>query len=399
MARKKIAIIGAGLVGLATALKLKELVSDIDIIILEKEREPALHQSSHNSGVIHSGIYYSPDSLKAKNCIRGYKMLLEFCDKYHVPYKICGKLIVATRESELPQLDKLYQRAQLNGLQNVKILNADEIKEKEPYIQALSALWVPQTGIIDFKALAQTINFLLNRLGVKIFFHQEVRKISCLSNLSIETQDSTYEVDYAINCAGLYSDRIALMTGLKLQHKIVPFKGEYFKIISEAAQNINGLVYPVPNPELPFLGVHITRMMSGKVEAGPNAILAFKREGYRKGDFSWRDFLDSILYLGFWRMLLRFKKNGFSEWKKSMSKNIFLKSVQMMMPSLKLEDISPSFSGVRAQAISQDGKLEDDFLIIKTAQMLHVCNAPSPAATSCLSIGQYIAEEVKLAIG
>lgn len=399
MSRKKIAVIGAGLVGLATALKLKEWRDDIDIVVLEKEKEPALHQSSHNSGVIHSGVYYSPDSLKAKNCIRGYKMLLEFCDKYQVPYKICGKLIVATHHSELAQLDKLFQRAKLNGLEDVKILNQEQINEIEPAIQAMSALWIPQTGIIDFKLLADSISRLLLKMGVEIIYHQEVKKISNQSVLIIDTQNSSYEVDYAVNCAGLFSDRIALLAGLKLNHQIIPFRGEYFKINASAAKNINGLIYPVPRPDLPFLGIHITRMMNGEVEAGPNAVLSFKREGYQRRAFSWIDFWDSILYIGFRRMLKKFKKDGFAEWKKSMSKKVFLKSAQKLMPSLKLEDLEPSVSGVRAQAIWRDGRMEDDFLILKSPKMLHICNAPSPAATSCLSIGHTVVFEVKSDIG
>lgn len=395
MTQKKIAVIGAGLVGLATAYRLKEAMPDAKIIVIEKEKGPARHQSSHNSGVIHSGIYYKPGSLKAKNCIAGYHYLVDFCQQHDISYRITGKLIVAVNEAEEKQLPILQERAIQNGLDGVKVLHTKEIAEIEPAIQAKSALWVPQTGVIDFPKLADKFCELLREKGVELCFNHAVRDIQTSeTSLIIQTQNQSFAVDFAVNCAGLYSDKIALMAGAKLEHRIIPFRGEYFMLNEAAAKKINGLVYPVPHPGLPFLGVHLTRMIHHQVEAGPNAILALKREGYQRGAFSWKDTWDTLRYIGFWRMISNFKKIGFGEWKKTMSKTAFTKAVQQMMPSITEDDLVPATSGVRAQAIRKDGSLIDDFLLIHSPKMIHVCNAPSPAATSCLSIGLTITEKV-----
>lgn len=396
MQKKSIAVIGAGLVGLATAYRLQEQFPDAKIIILEKENGAALHQSSHNSGVIHSGIYYKPGSLKAKNCINGYRYLLQFCQNNDIPHRITGKLIVATNTAEEQQLPILLDRAEQNGLQGVRLVDTNEINKIEPAIQAKSGLWVPQTGVVDFPKLAEKFCELLTKKGAEIYFQHQVKSIdSSHSKLKIQTNQQLFEVDFAINCAGLFSDKIAKMAGAKIEHQIVPFRGEYFMLKESAAKKINGLIYPVPHPGLPFLGVHLTRMIHHQVEAGPNAILALKREGYQRGAFSIKDTLDTFSFTGFWKMLSNFKKIGFGEWKKTMSKTAFTKAVQQMMPSITEDDLIPATSGVRAQAIHQNGSLIDDFLIIESPSMLHVCNAPSPAATSCLAIGQTITEQLK----
>lgn len=396
MQHKTIAVIGAGLVGLATAYRLKESMPDATIIILEKESGPARHQSSHNSGVIHSGIYYKPGSLKAKNCVDGYHYLIDFCKKHQVPFKITGKLIVAINEQEELQLPVLQSRAVQNGLEGVRLLSAKEISKIEPAITAKSGLWVPQTGIVDFPKLADKFCKILISKGVQIYFNQKVINIqSSSSSLEIQTDKEKYKVDVAINCAGLYSDKIARMAGAHIEHQIVPFRGEYFMLEKSVAEKIKGLIYPVPHPGLPFLGVHLTRMIHGEVEAGPNAILALKREGYQLSSFSFKDTWETIRFIGFWKMISNFKKIGFKEWQKTMSKKSFTKSVQQMMPSIREEDLTPATSGVRAQAIRKDGSLIDDFLIVESPNMLHICNAPSPAATSCLSIGKTISEMIE----
>lgn len=393
--QKNIAVIGSGLVGLATAFRINESLPDANIYILEKELGPALHQSSHNSGVIHSGIYYAPGSLKAKNCIKGYQYLLQFCNEHKVPYKITGKLIVATNVSEEKALKILQKRALENGLEGVKFLSADETYLIEPAIQVQSSLWVPQTGVIDFKVLADQLCEILKSKGVHFKYGHSVNDISKNhGKLIIHTDHENLEVDFGVNCAGLYSDKIAKIAGAKIEHQIIPFRGEYFKLSENVASKINGLIYPVPQSGLPFLGVHFTRGIDNEVEAGPNAILALKREGYKKTAFSIKDTWETLIFIGFWKMIFNFRKIGFTEWKKSMSKKAFTRSVRQIMPEINEEDLIPATSGVRAQAIHKNGQLIDDFLLIKSPNMIHVCNAPSPAATSCFSIGETIACDV-----
>lgn len=395
MVSKNIAIIGGGLVGLATAYRINEQFPEANIHLIEKELGPAEHQSSHNSGVIHSGIYYPPNSLKAKNCIAGYQYLLEFCNQNQVPYQITGKLIVAVRQEEEQALRLLEIRAKENGLEGVKFVSGSEANLIEPAIRVHSALWVPQTGIIDFKVLANKFVEILTSKGVELKFGQKVSAISKnAEHLIIHTDQENVEVDFAVNCAGLYSDKIARMAGAEIQHQIIPFRGEYFMINEKIAQKIKGLVYPVPQQGLPFLGVHLTRMINGEVEAGPNAILALKREGYQRGAFSFKDTWEILKFIGFWKMIFNFRKIGFTEWKKTMSKKAFTKAVQQMLPEIKEEDLTPAISGVRAQAIHENGNLIDDFLLVHSSRMIHVCNAPSPAATSCLSIGETITKEL-----
>ena len=395
MARQTVIIIGAGLVGLATAYQLQRRNPRLRIAVLEKEGGPAMHQSGHNSGVIHSGIYYKPGSLKATNCIRGYQYLLEFCRQHQVPFRICGKLIVATDVGEVQRLTFLQERAAKNGLFGVQFLDATAAKEKEPYVNAKAALWVPHTGVVDFRSVANVLVSNLRQSGVELTFGRHVKGISQSGNgIFVITDQQDYRADYLINCAGLHSDVMARMTGLRLQHKIIPFRGEYWLLSEEAAKKVNGLVYPVPHPDLPFLGVHLTRMMDDKVEAGPNAVLALKKEGYKSGDFSLREGLSILGYPGLWKMGLHYIGTGASEVFRSMSKNAFLKSVQRLLPDITEDDLIAQSAGVRAQALLQNGQLLDDFLLMHAPGMTHVCNAPSPAATSCLSIGEQIAIDV-----
>ena len=395
MQKKNILIIGGGLVGLATAFRIQEAFPSYKITLLEKENAPAMHQSGHNSGVIHSGIYYPPHSAKAKNCIEGYQLLVDFCRKYDIAHQITGKLIVATHADEAKQLTILEERGRANGLAGLKKMSAAEAKEIEPHVNAHEALFVPQTGIVDFKAMANKLVELLRATGAEILFNQEVKNIVLNGNkVLIQTHQSEFSVDYAINCAGLQSDRIAKMAGAKIQHRIIPFKGEYY-LLNETAQGlVNGLIYPVPNPGLPFLGVHLTKMIDGKVEAGPNAILALKREGYKKGDFKLKDTWETLSYPGFWKMATQFSGMGFNEWKRAMSKERFVHAVQQLVPAIENKHLVSASAGIRAQALSSDGKLIDEFLILSSPGMTHVCNAPSPAATSCLSIGNQIAKLV-----
>ncbi len=391
----KIVIIGAGLVGLATAYRINELMPEADITVIDKESGPVRHQSSHNSGVIHSGIYYKPGSLKAKNCIQGYHYLIEFCEKYQIGYKITGKLIAAVNVEEQAQLDTLYERARINGLEGVKILTQNEMREREPAIHAVQALWVPQTGIINFFDFGSKLKEVLEAKDIKFIFGESVQSIDNQNDkLIIKTSGQTIRADFSVNCAGLQSDDIARKAGAKLEHRIIPFRGEYFRLKGNAAQKINGLVYPVPNPKLPFLGVHLTRMWNGDVSAGPNAVLALKKEGYQRGEYSLKDIWNIFSYTGTWKLFYHFKNIGYSEWRKAMSLKVFTKAVQSLMPSVTESDLEPAGTGVRAQAVGKDGTLLDDFLILKTPGMIHVCNAPSPAATSCLSIGLTIAREI-----
>jgi (S)-2-hydroxyglutarate dehydrogenase len=394
MQPKSVVIIGAGLVGLATAYRLLQQMPGSNVTVLEKEDGPARHQSGHNSGVIHSGIYYPPGSLKADNCLQGYRYLLDFCQQYHIAHEVCGKLIVASNEKEAAQLPLLLEKARAHQLKGVCILDSEGAKEKEPYIQADKALWVPQTGIVDFPAVASKLVELIMGMGGQVLFHQKVQQIlSGDKEIFIETATDVFHAQLAVNCAGLFSDRIAQMAGLRLQHKIIPFRGEYHALSDRAAAKVKGLVYPVPNPDLPFLGVHLTRMIDGKVEAGPNAILSLKREGYHKGDFSWKDSIDALSYPGLWKMGRKYAGKGAGEMMRAMSIKAFARSVQKLLPDIEEEDLSPAPAGVRAQALLRNGQLADDFMIMHSARMIHVCNAPSPAATSCLSIGEHIAEK------
>ncbi|RKE82888.1 L-2-hydroxyglutarate oxidase [Chryseobacterium sp. AG363] len=388
-----IIIIGAGLVGLATAYQTQLKNPDSKILILEKENDVALHQSGHNSGVIHSGIYYKPGSLKAKNCIEGYNSVINFAEKHGIQYDLCGKIIVATSQKELPLLDNIYKRGVENGLQNLKYLSREEFREIEPHCEGIRAIKVPQTGIIDYPGIAKKIKELFEEAGGEVRFNNEVKNIIDKgSEIIVNTNISEFKTQKLISCAGLYSDKITKMTNEKNDVVIIPFRGEYFKIKDEKKYLVKHLIYPVPDPSFPFLGVHFTRMIDGNIEAGPNAVLAFKKEGYHFFDFNFNEALQTMLWPGFRKIVAKYGKTGMGEMHRSLSKSAFTKALQKLLPEIQENDLVPGGSGVRAQACDRNGGLIDDFDIVKNGNIIHVRNAPSPAATSCLSIGNKISE-------
>lgn len=385
-----IAIIGGGIVGTATAFSiLKE--KNVKILLLEKESSLAAHQTGNNSGVIHSGLYYKPRSLKAINCAAGREMMYAFCEEHNLPFEKCGKIVVATSNEEIPALNLLEERGIANGLAGLKRLSANEIREHEPYANGIDGLFVPQTGIVDYVAVTNKYAELIQKLGGEIKTDSELTSVIKDENdLVLLTKDDEYRTKLIVNCAGLYSDRIAKLCGVNPGLKIIPFRGEYFKLKKEKEYLVKNLIYPVPDIKFPFLGVHFTRMINGGVEAGPNAVLAFKREGYKKTDFSIRDLLEMKFYPGFWKMAAKYYKMGFQEFRRSFSKSLFVKSLQKLIPEIQYDDIDAGGAGVRAQALEADGKLVDDFRLVEAKQMIHVLNAPSPAATASLSIGKTI---------
>ncbi|MBB6331496.1 L-2-hydroxyglutarate oxidase [Chryseobacterium sediminis] len=388
-----IIIIGAGLVGLATAYQTKLKNPDSKILILEKENDVALHQSGHNSGVIHSGIYYKPGSLKAKNCIEGYNSVINFAEKYGIRYDLCGKIIVATSQEELPLLDNIYKRGVENGLQDLKYLSREEFREIEPHCEGVKAIKVPQTGIIDYPGIAKKIKELFEELGGEVRFNNEVKNIIDKgSEIIVNTNISEFKTKKLISCAGLYSDKITKMTNEKNDVVIIPFRGEYYKIKDEKKYLVKHLIYPVPDPSFPFLGVHFTRMIDGNIEAGPNAVLAFKKEGYHFFDFNFNETMQTMLWPGFRKIVAKYGKTGMGEMHRSLSKSAFTKALQKLLPEIQENDLVAGGSGVRAQACDRNGGLIDDFDIVKNGNIIHVRNAPSPAATSCLSIGNKISE-------
>lgn len=388
-----IIIIGAGLVGLATAYQTKLKNPDSKILILEKEKDVALHQSGHNSGVIHSGIYYKPGSLKAKNCIEGYNSVINFAEQHGIRYDLCGKIIVATSQEELPLLDNIYKRGIENGLQDLKYLSREEFREIEPHCEGVRAIKVPQTGIIDYPGIAKKIKELFEELGGEVRFNNEVKNIiNKGSEIIVITNNSEFKTRKLISCAGLYSDKITKMTNEKNDVVIIPFRGEYYKIKDEKKHLVKHLIYPVPDPSFPFLGVHFTRMIDGNIEAGPNAVLAFKKEGYNFFDFNFSETMQTMLWPGFRKIVAKYGKTGMGEMHRSLSKSAFTKALQKLLPEIQENDLVPGGSGVRAQACDRNGGLIDDFDIVKNGNIIHVRNAPSPAATSCLSIGNKISE-------
>lgn len=388
------AIVGGGIVGLAVGMTLTQKYPSARILVLEKENHWAGHQTGHNSGVIHSGIYYKPGSFKAKFCREGSRSMVEFCQKHDIDYEVCGKVIVATDEKELPLLDNLYQRGLENGLSVTKI-SAEEVKEIEPHVVCLAGIRVPTTGIVDYKQVCQKYADLMTAQGGELRLNTKVVNFATANHSHvIETTNGTFETRYLINCAGLHSDRIAKLGQVRPPAKIVPFRGEYYELTPEKRYLVKTLIYPVPNPDFPFLGVHFTRMIDGSVHAGPNAVLSFKREGYQKTDFDLRDFSEAISYPGFWKLAAKHADEGIKEIIRSISKAAFVRSLQRLIPEVRSEDLVPTAAGVRAQALKNDGKLVDDFLMVKGQNSLHVCNAPSPAATSSLEIGKAIVEEV-----
>lgn len=388
-------IVGAGIVGLAAAFELIKKNPTLKLCIIEKENGVAKHQTGNNSGVIHSGIYYKPGSLKAVNCRRGYKMLLDFCDDNKIEYDICGKVIVATDTHELQGLNNLYRRGIENELEGLKQLSESELKDFEPHVNGIKGVLVPQTGIIDYKTVSQKIMELLEDKGVEFRFEEKVVYIKVYTSaIEVITNRENYKAGKLITCAGLQSDRIAKMTNPKINIKIIPFRGEYYTIKQSRRNLVKNLIYPVPDPQFPFLGVHFTRMIDGKVEAGPNAVFAFMREGYEKFDIDFFDLADSLFWKGFLKIARKFWKTGIMEFYRSYSKTAFVKSLQRLIPEIQSEDLEPGGAGIRAQACDSNGNLIDDFLFVENENVLHVCNAPSPAATSCFSIGKTIAEKV-----
>ncbi len=386
-------IVGGGLVGLSTAYHYQLKNPQAKVLVLEKETTVAQHQSGHNSGVIHSGIYYKPGSLKAKNCIEGYTSIIEFAEKYGIQYDLCGKIIVATNEKELPLLDTIYNRGLENGLQNLQYLSREAFREIEPYCEGVRAIKVPQTGIIDYPAVAEKLKNLFLEMGGNIFFNEEVIKIIEHSEgIIIQTKNTEFKALKVISCAGLYADKLSKLTNPENDFIIVPFRGEYFKLKQEKKNLVKNLIYPVPDPNFPFLGVHFTRMIDGNVEAGPNAVLAFKREGYQFSDFNFSETLETFTYPGFWKIAAKYGKTGLGEIYRSLSKKAFTKALQKLMPEIQEDDLVPGGAGVRAQALSKNGQLIDDFDLLKKGNIIHVRNAPSPAATSCLSIGKKVSE-------
>jgi len=390
-----VVIIGGGIVGLATAFKILEQRPKTKLAILEKERDVAQHQSGHNSGVIHSGIYYQPGSLKATNCRRGYELLLRFCRDHEIPFEICGKLIVAVKPDDLDYLDVLLERGRRNGLDKLKKLSAEEIPETEPHATGLAALQVPQAGIIDFVDVARKFREKIRNRGAEIHLCTEVIDIrKQTGKVEIVTQGHAYPAKIGVNCAGLFSDRIARLTTPDVPLRIIPFRGEYYRLRPQRRHLVRNLIYPVPNPKFPFLGVHFTRTIDGNIEAGPNAVLAFRREGYRKTDVSLRDLSEIFSWPGFRKVARSYWRIGVGEWYRSLNKRAFVKALQRLLPDIRVEDLVTGGSGVRAQACHREQGLLDDFYTISEEHFFHVCNAPSPAATSCLAIGETVTSQV-----
>ena len=386
-----ISVVGGGIVGLASAYKLQLRFPKLKIIVLEKEKELAFHQTGRNSGVIHSGLYYKTGSFRAKNCVDGRKQLVQFAIENNIRHDVCGKIVLATNTDEAKKLVDLKENGEKNGLINLKILNLSEIKEIEPFAEGVAALWVPESGIIDYKQVTNTLADLISMINPK-------SKILCscevldINDGFLKTSNGNISVKNNIFCSGLFSDRFAKKDNIDLDLKIVGFRGDYFKLSDKAKHKINNLIYPVPNPEFPFLGVHFTRMTNGEIECGPNAVYTFKREGYKKFSFNLFDTLDSLFFIGTWKLFINHWKFGLNEYRRAFSKRLFLRDLRKLVPSLSMNDIVVGKSGVRAMALAKNGEVIDDFKIMKNKNNIHVLNAPSPAATACLAIGDNITE-------
>ena len=388
-----VVIIGAGIIGLATALKLTERFPRTRVAVVEKEAGPALHQTGHNSGVIHSGIYYRLGSQKAIRCRSGVESLLPFCDESGVPYDLCGKLIVATGESELPRLDDLYQRGTANGVPGLEIIGPERMREIEPHAAGIKAIYAPGTGIVDFVAVSRAYAARVSDAGGQIFMGAKVTAVRMSgTSANLTTTIGDLECRSVINCAGLHADKVARMMGEEPDVRIIPFRGEYYTLREDSRRLVKGLIYPVPNPRFPFLGVHFTRTIHGTVEAGPNAVLALSREGYRKRDVRLADAAGTFTYRGFWAMSAKTWRTGLGEMYRSWSKRVFLKDLRRLVPEVRGSDLASGGSGVRAQAVDRSGRLLDDFSIQQARGAIHVLNAPSPGATSSLAIGDHIVD-------
>lgn len=388
------AIIGGGIVGLSTAMTLGKRYPDAQILVLEKESNWAFHQTGNNSGVIHSGVYYKPGSFKAKFCRDGATSMVQFCQEHNIDHEVCGKVIVATNEQELPRLENLYNRGLENGIK-VKRITPEEVKEVEPHVKSVGGIRVYSTGIVNYKQVCLKYAEIIQKQGGDLRLNTKVlRIVPSGQNQVLETNNGNFETKFVINCAGLHSDRIAKLNNVDPKAKIVPFRGEYYELVPEKRYLVKTLIYPVPNPDFPFLGVHFTRMIDNSVHAGPNAVLSLKREGYTKTDFDLRDFAEVMTYPGFWKLAAKHADEGIKEIIRSFSKAAFVKSLQQLIPEVQASDVIPTHAGVRAQALMDDGKLVDDFLIIHGQKSINVCNAPSPAATSSLEIGKAIVAQI-----
>ncbi|HEU4342395.1 MAG TPA: L-2-hydroxyglutarate oxidase [Candidatus Binatia bacterium] len=396
--RYDLTIIGGGILGLATALKVTAAHPNIRLLILEKEAQLARHQTGNNSGVLHSGLYYRPGSLKARDCVMGRKALIAFCDNHSVPYEICGKVVVATSQEELPRLDELHRRGIANGLQGLEIIGPERLKELEPHAIGIKGLYVPETGIVDYKKVAAAYAENIRNAGGDIRLSQRVVGIlDRPDEIVLQTSGGDYRTKYLINCCGLQSDLVAKMMGAgstaeQEDHRIIPFRGEYYKIAPHRQFLVRNLIYPVPDPTFPFLGVHFTRMAKGGVEAGPNAVLALAREGYRHTNVNVNDLWQTVSFKGFWAMTGKYWRTGFGELYRSLSKSAFVRALQKLLPEIRESDLVAGGAGVRAQAVSASGALVDDFVIRQSRSAIHVLNAPSPGATASLAIGQQICE-------
>ncbi|MGA2647117.1 MAG: L-2-hydroxyglutarate oxidase [Candidatus Sulfotelmatobacter sp.] len=393
-------IVGGGIVGLAVGLEITQRFPRLRLLLLEKEDRVGQHQSRHNSGVIHSGVYYKPGSLKAKLCVTGATAMVEFCREHGIPHQICGKVIVATHEEEFSRLEELRRRGEANGLTGLRSIGLEELREIEPHASGLRALVVPSTGITDYEAVCGKYAEIIGGRGGTILTSNAALAIKRTANeIVVETNQGSFSATSMINCAGLFSDRISHMAGDDPRVMIVPFRGEYYDLIAERSSLVRSLIYPVPDPQFPFLGVHFTRRITGNVDAGPSAVLAFRREGYRRTDFSLRDLGSSLAFPGFWRMAAKNWRSGLDEFHRSFSKPAFVRALQRLVPEVRDDDLVPGGSGVRAQALTRNGALVDDFQFVPSGRMLHVLNVPSPAATASLVIGRNIVSTAAAGLG
>jgi L-2-hydroxyglutarate oxidase LhgO len=398
--RHNVIIIGGGVVGLGVALEITRRFPRLRLLLLEKEDRVARHQSGHNSGVIHSGVYYKPGSMKARLCVSGAAAMIEFCREHEVAHEVCGKVIVATDTDELPRLEELHRRGEANGLVGLRMIGPEELREIEPHSTGMKALLVPSTGITDYAKVSEKYADLISARGGTVLTSTAATGIRRgTSEIVVETSRGAFSTTALINCAGLHSDRVSRMAGDEPGVMIVPFRGEYYDLVPERAWLVRALIYPVPDPRFPFLGVHFTRRITGKVDAGPNAVFALAREGYRHRDISLRDLISSLAFPGFWRMARRNWRNGFDEFRRSLSKPLFVRALQRLLPEVSEKDLVPGGSGVRAQALKPDGTLVDDFQFLPSGKVLHVLNVPSPAATASLAIGKTIVDTAAASLG
>ncbi len=388
-------IIGGGIVGLATARQLLRQHPGADVTVLEKEAAPGQHQTGHNSGVLHCGLYYTPGSLKARLAVQGIREMISFCEEHQVPHEICGKLVVATNDAEVARMEKLFERGTANGLDGIEKLSRDQMREIEPHIGGLAALKVPQEGIVDYPAVTTALVKNIEKMGGNVVTNARATRFREGREWTVETTAGDFSADWIINCAGLHCDRVSQLAGQKRDLRIVPFRGEYFQLKPESRHLVRHLIYPVPDPAFPFLGVHFTRLIGGGIEAGPNAVLAFAREGYRKTNLNLRDLFDALTYPGLWRFALKYPKMCVHELRGSFSKKYFCKQLQKLVPEIQPSDLETGGAGVRAQAMSPEGGLVQDFHFARGTRALHVLNAPSPAATASLAIGTEIINQLE----